>query len=162
MVDAELGYEWDRIVTYVKAGDFFIVVDGIRVRVPGYFTFANLWHTRKIIEQGKQFFSTVIDAIGSETLPADRSLLVVFPENEAKEVGSYSEKRHYQDETALYQTVSSQYAARGLEFLSRFWCRKPRCELTQVVEKFKLLKPITSPRRWELNSKRAAPSLWCW
>jgi hypothetical protein len=25
-----------------KADDFFIVVDGIRVRTPGYFTFANL------------------------------------------------------------------------------------------------------------------------
>jgi hypothetical protein len=55
VVDADLGYEWDRIITYVKAGDFFIVVDGIRVRTPGYYTFANLWHTRKIIERGQQF-----------------------------------------------------------------------------------------------------------
>ena len=53
LVDADLGYEWDRAITYVKAGDFFIVVDGIRVRTPGYYTFANLWHTRKIIEQGQ-------------------------------------------------------------------------------------------------------------
>jgi hypothetical protein len=116
LVDAELGYEWDRIITYVKTRDFFVVVDGIRVRTPGYYTFANLWHTRKIIEQGKQFFSTAIDVIGGETLPADRSLLIVFPENEAKEIGSYSEKRHYQDETALYQTVSNHYAAGALEF----------------------------------------------
>ena len=65
VVDADLGYEWDRSITYVKAQDFFVVVDGIRIRTPGYYTFANLWHTRKIIEQGKQFFSTVIDAIGN-------------------------------------------------------------------------------------------------
>ena len=116
VVDADLGYESDRIITYVKARDFFIVVDGIRIRTPGYYTLANLWHTRKIVEQRKQFFSTMIDAIGSETLPIDRSLLVVFPENESKEIGSYSEKRHYQDEIALYQTVSSHYSAGALEF----------------------------------------------
>ena len=116
VVDADLGYEWDRSITYVKARDFFIVVDGIRVRTPGYYTFANLWHTGKIIEQGKQFFSTAIDAIGSESLSSARSLLVVFPENEAKEVGSYPEKRHYQEELALYQSASRHYGAGALEF----------------------------------------------
>jgi len=147
LVDAELGYEWDRIVTYVKADDFFIVVDGIRVRTPGYYTFANLWHTRKIIEQGKRFFSTVIDAIGTETLPADRSLLVVFPENEAKEVGSYSEKRHYQDETALYQTVSSQYAAGAFEFFVTILVPQAKgANSAQVVEKFKLLRADHFPQ----------------
>jgi hypothetical protein len=116
LVDEELGYEWDRSITYVKKRDFFIVIDGIRVLTPGYYTFANLWHTRKIIEQGRSFFSTSIDAIGSEALSGRRSLLVVFPENEAKEIGTYAEKRHYQDETALYQTISSHYAAGALEF----------------------------------------------
>ena len=163
LVDAELGYEWDRIVTYVKAGDFFIVVDGIRVRTPGYYTFANLWHTRKIIEQGKQFFSTVIDAIGSETLPTDRSLLVVFPENEAKEIGSYSEKRHYQDETALYQTVSSHYAAGALEFFVTVLVPQAKgANSAQVVESSSSSKPIASPRRWELNFRREVPRRRCW
>src|SRR5262245_11813518 len=91
VVDADLGYDWDRSVTYVKNHDFFVVVDGLRIRTPGHYTFVNLWHTRKIIEQGKQFFTTAIDAIGSELLPADRTLLVLFPENEGKEIGSYPE-----------------------------------------------------------------------
>ena len=141
LVDAELGYEWDRVVTYVKASGFFIVVDGIRVRTPGYYTFANLWHTRKILEQGKQFFSTAIDAIGSETLPAERSLLVVFPENEAKEIGSYSEKRHYQDEKALYQTVSSHYAAGAPEFFVTILVPQPKgANSAKVVQNFEVLK----------------------
>jgi len=146
LVDAELGYEWDRAITYVKARDFFIVVDGIRIRTPGYYTFANLWHTRKIIEQGKQFFNTTIDAIGSETLRADRSLLIVFPDNEAKEIGTYPEKRHYQDETALYQTVSSHYAAGALEFFVTILVPQAKGgNPVKVAETFKLLKTDRFP-----------------
>jgi hypothetical protein len=147
LVDADLGYESDRIITYVKRGNFFIVVDGIRVRAPGYYTFANLWHTRKIIEQGKQFFSTAIDTIGSETLPDNRTLLVVFPENEAKEIGSYPEKRHYQDETALYQTVSSHYAAGALEFFVTLLVPQAKGEKpAKAADRFRLVKADRFPQ----------------
>ena len=147
VVDADLGYEWDRSITYVKARDFFIVVDGIRIRTPGYYTFANLWHTRKIIEQGKQFFSTAIDAIGSETLSSARSLLVVFPENEAKEIGSYPEKRHYQEEIALYQTASSHYGAGALEFFVTILVPQREGEnAARAAEQFKLLKADRFPQ----------------
>jgi hypothetical protein len=147
LVDAELGYESDRIVTYVKARDLFIVVDGIRIRTPGYYTFTNLWHTRKIIEQGKQFFNTMIDAIGGETFPTERSLLVVFPENEAKEIGSYAEKRHYQDETALYQTVSSQYATGALEFFVTVLVPQPKGEISaKTADEFKFVKADRFPQ----------------
>ncbi len=147
VVDADLGYEWDRAITYVKARDFFIVVDGIRIRTPGYYTFANLWHTRKIIEQGKQFFSTAIDAIGSETLSSARSLLVVFPENEAKEVGSYPEKRHYQEEIALYQTAASHYGAGALEFFVTILVPQREGEnAARAAEQFRLVKADRFPQ----------------
>jgi hypothetical protein len=147
VVDSELGYEWDRSMTYVKAQDFFIVVDGIRIRTPGYYTFANLWHTRKIIEQGKQFFSTAIDAIGSETLSAARSLLVVLPENEAKEIGSYPEKRHYQEELALYQTASSHYGAGALEFFVTILVpQREGGNAARAAEQFKLVKTDRFPQ----------------
>jgi hypothetical protein len=146
LVDTELGYETDRIITYVKDRDFFIVVDAIRIRTPGYYTFANLWHTRKIIEQGKQFFRTAIDAIGNETLPDARSLLVVFPENEAKEIGSYAGKRHYQDETALYQTVSSHYATGALEFFVTVLVPQPKSQSSaKKADEFKLVKADRFP-----------------
>jgi hypothetical protein len=116
LVDDELGYEWDRTISYVKSQDFFIVLDGIKVLKPDFYTFTNLWHTRKILAKGSQHFDTVIDAIGHEALPDDRSLLIYFPENDAKQIGTYPEKRHYQDESAIYQTISSQYQTGDLEF----------------------------------------------
>lgn len=146
LVDTELGYETDRIITYVKDRDFFVVVDGIRIRTPGYYTFTNLWHTRKILEQGKHFFKTAIDAIVTETLSDARSLLVVFPENEAKEIGSYAEKRHYQDETALYQTVSSHYATGALEFFVTVLVPQSKSESSaKESAEFKLVKADRFP-----------------
>lgn len=110
VTDAEIGYEWDRVITYVKEGDYFIVIDGIKALRRDYFTFTNLWHARQILGRGPQYFDTAYDRLGGEALPDAKSLLIYFPENQGgKLIGSYAEKRNFQDETAVYQTVSSHY-----------------------------------------------------
>ncbi|MEW5974438.1 MAG: hypothetical protein AB1898_01405 [Acidobacteriota bacterium] len=116
LVDAELGYQWDRIITYLKSQDCFIVIDGLKILKADYYTFANLWHTGKILRKGDRYFDTAIDIIGNESLPGTRRLLIYFPESEAKQTGTYAESRHFQDEQAIYQTLSSQYRAGDLEF----------------------------------------------
>lgn len=117
VVDDELGYEWDRVVTWVKEKDFFIVVDGIRALRNDYFTFTNLWHTRQIHSQEKQSFDTGVDKIQTDILPANKRLLIHFPENTfGKQIGTFGISRHYQDETAIYQTVSNLYKAGDYEY----------------------------------------------
>jgi hypothetical protein len=116
VIDSDLGYQWDRVITHVKDGDYFIVIDGLKALRRDYFTFTNLWHTRKILSQGPQHFDTAYDRVGNETLPDAKSLLIYFPENGGgKQVGTYAEQRHFQDETAIYQTVSSHYEAGQME-----------------------------------------------
>jgi hypothetical protein len=147
LVDGDLGYEWDRVITYLKSADAFVVVDGIKVKRPDYYTFTNLWHTRKILAQGPQHFDTAIDAIGNETLPAERSLLVLFPESESKQIGTYSEKRHYQDEIAIYQTVSSQYGAGDLEFFVTVLApHRHGDDLAKKIQAFRLVKGDRFPQ----------------
>lgn len=117
LVDEELGYAWDRTVTYVKGRDFFIVVDGIKALRSDYFTFTNLWHSRQAARQGDRTFDTSIDRIGADVLPGNRSLLIHFPENtQGKQIGTFPISRHFQDETSIYQTVSSYYNAGDTEF----------------------------------------------
>ena len=115
LVDADLGYQWDRVITYIKDRDLFVVVDGIKALKSDFFTFTNLWHTRKIRGQGRQYFDTIIDQIGSEMLPANKALFIHFPENQGKQIGTYAERRHYQDETAIFQTISSHYKPGDME-----------------------------------------------
>ncbi|MGH9838225.1 MAG: hypothetical protein ACREEM_05520 [Blastocatellia bacterium] len=117
LIDDEMGYEWDRVVTWVKAREYFVVVDGIRATRGDWFTFTNLWHTRQVTSRDKQSFDTAYDRIHTDPLPTGKSLLIGFPENAAgKQIGTFPISRHYQDETAIYQTTSSFYKAGDTEY----------------------------------------------
>ncbi|MFN0108931.1 MAG: hypothetical protein ACKVZH_08750 [Blastocatellia bacterium] len=117
VIDDALGYEWDRVVTWVKEKNFFVVVDGMKALKNDYFTFTNLWHTRQIHSKQAQNFDTGIDKIHLDPLPTGKRLLVHFPENTfGKQIGTFPISRHYQDETAIYQTVSSLYKTGDYEF----------------------------------------------
>ncbi len=117
VIDDAMGYEWDRVITWVKEKNFFVVVDGIKALRSDYFTFTNLWHTRQIHSKDKLTFDTGIDKIHVDPLPTWKRLLVHFPENTfGKQVGTFPISRHYQDETAIYQTVSSLYKTGDYEF----------------------------------------------
>jgi hypothetical protein len=142
VTDMELGYRWDRVITHVKEGDYFIVVDGIKALRPDYFTFTNLWHTRKILSQGPLHFDTAYDRVGNETLPDAKSLLVYFPENGGgKQAGTYAEQRHFQDETAIYQTVSSHYEAGQTEvFVTVLIPHAKGEDLNQRMKQIRLMK----------------------
>jgi hypothetical protein len=116
VIDDELGYEWDRVVTWVREPGVFLVVDAVKALRSDYFTFTNLWHTRKIANRAAAAFDTAYDRIGADALPAGKSLLISFPENAAgKEIGTFAIPRHFQDETAIYQTISSFYRAGDVE-----------------------------------------------
>lgn len=121
VIDDELGYEWDRVITHVKDRDYFIVIDGIRVKRTDYFTFTNLWHTRQLTGQSKlgegQSFETRYDKIQVDELPANKALTIQFPENtQGKQIGTFPISRHFQDETAIYQTNSQLYQAGDFEY----------------------------------------------
>ncbi len=117
VIDDELGYQWDRVITWLKNKEMFVVIDGIKILRPDYFTFTNLWHTRQIRSQSERLFDTTVDRIGADELPLNKSLLIYFPENaQGKQVGAFPISRHFQDETAIYQTVSASYKAGDYEY----------------------------------------------
>ena len=117
LIDDDLGYQWDRTVTWIRSKNMFVVIDGIKALRGDYFTFTNLWHTRKILNQENQSFDTSYDQIQTDLLPQNKALRIHFPENTfGKEIGTYKETRHFQDESAIYQTISSFYNAGDMEF----------------------------------------------
>jgi hypothetical protein len=117
LIDDELGYQWDRVVTWIKGQDFFVVVDGIKTLRADYFTFTNLWHTRKVLSQSQQRFETYYDRIQNDLLPTNKTLAIIFPETRLdKPSGTFPISRHFQDETAIYQTISNFYQAGATEY----------------------------------------------
>jgi hypothetical protein len=120
LIDSDQGYQWDRTLVHLKEKDLFIVIDGIQALRSDYFTFTNLWHTRQVLqsrpEQAAAWFDTCYDRIRTDVLPDQKALLVYFPENGGgKQIGTFPVSRHFQDETAIYQTVSRFYRAGDME-----------------------------------------------
>jgi hypothetical protein len=109
LLDEGLGYEWDRVVVYIKNPELFVVFDVFKARREEYFTLADLWHTQKIATQGKHWFDTVFERIRNQELPTDKNMLIVFPLTHFRLEGTEPEKRHYQDEILIHQTTAQHF-----------------------------------------------------
>ncbi len=117
MIDEEMGYQWDRVITWVREKNYWVVIDGIKTLRSDWFTFTNLWHTRQILSQEAQTFDTFYDQIQTDKLPDTKALLIHFPENTfGKQIGTFKETRHFQDEIGMYQTQSSFYKTGDTEY----------------------------------------------
>jgi hypothetical protein len=109
VIDDGWGYEYDRVVAYVKDPEMFVVFDIFKSRTDEFFTLANLWHTRKIFAQGDHWYDTGYDVIGQQALPDARRLLVLFPSTHFRMEGVEPIKRNYQDELAIHQTTGHHF-----------------------------------------------------
>jgi hypothetical protein len=57
------------------------------------------------------------DRIQTDELAPNKALMIYFPENaQGKQLGTFPVTRHFQDETAIYQSVSQFYQAGDYEF----------------------------------------------
>ncbi|NNE34100.1 MAG: hypothetical protein HKN13_02620, partial [Rhodothermales bacterium] len=105
ILDRKLGYEADRVVTYVKDLDWFVVFDAVRFTEPGYLTMANMWHTRTIHEQGENWYDTSYDSLRTIDVSGSERLLVMFPDTERLQMGTGQQSRYWQDEHFMYQMI---------------------------------------------------------
>jgi hypothetical protein len=109
LIDAQLGYEWDRHIVYLKRMETFVVIDAVRATETDYFTYTNFWYTRKVHASGPGWYDTSIDSIRAVALPTDRRLLIQMLDRNAKFDSTFSQSRHFQPEIGIYQSKSSHY-----------------------------------------------------
>jgi len=105
IIDVELGYEADRIITYVKPLDWFVVFDVLRYTRPGYLTMANLWQTRLVHASGPGWYDTSYDSLRTIDVSGSERLLVHFPFRARLEEGFESQMRYWQKEQVIYQMI---------------------------------------------------------
>jgi hypothetical protein len=117
VTDDSWGYQSDRVVVYVKQPGCFVVFDIFKSLRDEYFTLAAAWHTQKIFGRGEHWYDTGYEKIQNATLPADKRLLVVFPSTRARVEGTEPEKRHYQDEWLIHQTLAQHFEVGGTAVL---------------------------------------------
>jgi len=109
LLDEAWGYEWDRVLVYLKKPELIVVFDIFKARREDWFTLADLWHTQKIMERGDHWYDTVYGKIQTSVLPEDKRLLILFPQTHYRLEGVEPIKRHYQDEFVVYQTTAQHF-----------------------------------------------------
>lgn len=140
LVDDNLGYQSDRIITYIKEEDFFIVIDAIKILRSDYFTFSNFWHAQNIFSRGENYVDVATDSIQSFQFSNERSLLLYFPETYAKQLGVEPISRSQHLEQAIYQTISSQYKTGDTELFVTVLIPHDRSKnVEQYLPKVKLI-----------------------
>jgi hypothetical protein len=145
LTDDNMGYEWDRVITYIKETGIFVVFDIFKSRKEEYFTLSNLWHTRQIVAQGEHWYDTVYDRIQKNTLSSDCHLAIVFPSTHYRLEGVEKEKRHYQDEWLIHQTTAQHFElGETVGFITVLIPHKATIPARSFADKIRLL-PVDHP-----------------
>jgi hypothetical protein len=146
VVDEALGYAWDRVIAYVPASDLFVVVDGVRVLRPDYYTFTTFWHAGVVLDSGRHSYLIGVDTVASIPVSPARALQVRFLEQTGKTEGREPISRQFRTEQAIYQTISSQYKTGDMEVFVTVLApceRTGRAHMTPAVQ----LLPTSQPMR---------------
>ncbi len=109
LIDDLAGYETDRVITYLKNPEMFVVFDVVKSRTESFFTASNMWHTRKIVDRGEHWYDTVYDSLGALAFPQNKHLLIYFPQTHYRMEGIEPEKRYYQNEWLIHQTTGQHF-----------------------------------------------------
>ncbi len=111
--DDDLGYEWDRVICYLKDPEIFVIFDIFKARREDWYTLANLWHTQRIIAHGDHWYRTSYEKIRDKALSTAKNLLVLFPLTHPFIEGVEKIRRHYQDEWMIHQTIAQHFELGG-------------------------------------------------
>jgi hypothetical protein len=145
LIDEERGVAWERIVAYLKALDCFILVDVARALRTMPLTLANILYTSQIHDTGAGYFDTSIDKIGTWRNPQRRHLLIAYPLIEHRPVSVEPIRRHYQQETGLFQ-IWTGHLTQGdiVPFATVLWPHAPTGDPASLANALSLLE-ISKP-----------------
>jgi len=165
VIDERNSYHWDRIITYLKGLEAFIIHDGIRILRDGKFTLSNLFWTQRIHEVGDGYFDTSIERIGvvgalfNPKITMEQRKLLAWPNKEGRrlliyfspvEDGSINVEdamRCYLPEKCVYQTISRDF--RGGEYFSFttvLWPHKENESIDKILDGIRMMDADKYPR----------------
>jgi len=114
LTDEERGYQWDRVISYLKGEEWFVLFDIVKVLKPGAYTFANLFYSTDIVDNDSQdhrWVDTRYTTVGYYKIPNpdNTRLLMYFPEARKFRSGAEQIRREYQTEWAIYNAKADSF-----------------------------------------------------
>ena len=172
VIDERNHYHWDRIITYIKGLEIFVIQDGIKILQNGKFTLSNLFWTQKIHAMGDEYFDTSIERIGTvgalfnpkitmeERMRLAWSnkngvhLLIYFVPLKDGRVGVEESMRCYLPEKCVYQTLTKDYC-RGeyASFTAVLWPHKENESIDWILNAIEPVKVDKHPNATAIKIK---------
>ena len=118
----KMGYQWDRLINYVKELEWFVVFDMVKINKDGPLTLANLFYTQSIDGYDVDnpiWFDTHYNTIAAmpnlapyyagEKNQQDTRLLIYFPEGNQFRLGAEQLRNNVQTEWAIYSAKADSF-----------------------------------------------------
>ena len=107
LTDENMGYQWDRLISYLKGKEWFVIFDIVKILKNGPYTLANLFYTQDVVDldiKDHCWYDTRYKTLGyyQGPNPDNARLLIFFPEGTSFRRGAEQIRRNYQTETAVY------------------------------------------------------------
>jgi hypothetical protein len=115
LTDERDGVQHDRVITWLKQENVYVVFDIVQFLETDYYTLATLWHATTILDQGERHFVTAVEVIRGRPMPPNKALRIEFPQRGTRTQGTFDLERNLEPATAVYQTLSSHYLAGHIE-----------------------------------------------
>jgi len=165
VTDVGNGYHWNRVVTYLKGLEAFLIHDGVKMLRAGEFTVGNLLWTQQIHEAGSNHFDTSIDLIGQVgawgnpriTLEERKRrawpnktgerLLIYFHPGIGKTAGTSEAMRCYLPEKCVHESCSRNFEAGDyVSFTTLLWPHKGQESTAKLLGSIESMKVEKYPR----------------
>lgn len=126
VTDTQRGIVWDRVVSYLRDDEIYVLFDIVHSVQEGTLTLGNLFYTTHVLDEGEGWWDTWIDEIAGWKNSRQRALLVhglptPYPSVPPMVAGMRTEKvfRHRREETGLFHHwVGYLPAGRTLTFVT--------------------------------------------
>ena len=127
----EQGYQWDRLINYLKGREWFVVFDIVKILRDGPYTLANLFYTQDIVDydqKDRSWFDTRYTTLGyyKAPNPANARLLIWFPGGTSFRRGAEQIRRCYQTEWAVYAAKAESLKAGDIFVFTTFLIPHPK------------------------------------
>ena len=115
ITDERGGVQHDRVITWLKRENVYVVFDIVKFLETGYYTLATLWHTTTVLDQGEGYFVTAVDQIRGQPQPQGTALRIEMVQRGIRRQGTFDIRRNNEDNTALFQRLASHYLEGQIE-----------------------------------------------
>jgi hypothetical protein len=140
--DEGAGIEADRVITWLKDPNVYVVFDIVKFLQSGYYTLATLWHSTTVLEEGEDHFVTAVDFIRNQPQKEGTALRIEMPQEGIRRQGTFPITRNLEGNVTAYEAMASHYLAGTVETFVTVLVPVPRDDIgASVVQDIQVLEP---------------------